>query len=218
MRLWRRNQADTESGNTSDNDFGGFRAQKGSTVTTFKILDSTVSGNSAAHDASGGGVLNAETTVANSTIAFNHSYDTDATNQWSAGFTLNNASYGLTLQSSLLSNNTRVGTELDFNVLSVGIASSENLIVATYSGNFPAGTIANVCPRLGPLRDNGGPTWTHALLSGSAGINQGSNVLNLSTDQRGPTSARVAGGVADIGAYEVIQSEIVFNAGFDGCP
>jgi hypothetical protein len=25
-------------------------------------------------------------------------------------------------------------------------------------------------------------------------------------------------GISDIGAYEVQQDEIVFNAGFDGCP
>jgi hypothetical protein len=36
-------------------------------------------------------------------------------------------------------------------------------------------------------------------------------------DQRGFGYARVSGG-ADIGADEVQKSDIVFDAGFDGCP
>jgi hypothetical protein len=88
------------------------------------------------------------------------------------------------------------------------------------------------CPLLGPLRANGGLTRTHALLSGSPAIDQGSeNPLNPNTnspygfDQRGAGLAngsvdypRVSGSQADIGAYEVQVADVVFNAGFDGCP
>tara|TARA_R110001592_G_scaffold93367_1_gene271145 strand:- start:5633 stop:10372 length:4740 start_codon:yes stop_codon:yes gene_type:complete len=57
------------------------------------------------------------------------------------------------------------------------------------------------------LRDNGGSTKTHALLSGSAAINAGSNQAaseaGLITDQRGEGSQRFKEGTVDIGAFEV---------------
>lgn len=57
------------------------------------------------------------------------------------------------------------------------------------------------------LRDNGGPTKTHALLPGSAAINAGDNQAasdaGLTTDQRGEGSQRIKEGTVDIGAFEV---------------
>jgi hypothetical protein len=55
-------------------------------------------------------------------------------------------------------------------------------------------------PRLGPLQDNGGPTFTHAILTGSPAVAAGDVALRLSNDQRG-TSRSVAL-VPDIGAFE----------------
>jgi hypothetical protein len=54
---------------------------------------------------------------------------------------------------------------------------------------------------LGPLQDNGGPTQTMALLSGSPAIDAGDNTGAPDTDQRG--FARIVGGTIDIGAFEV---------------
>jgi predicted outer membrane repeat protein len=54
--------------------------------------------------------------------------------------------------------------------------------------------------RLGPLQNNGGPTFTHALLCGSTALDAGDNTDAADTDQRG--LARIVGGVIDIGAYE----------------
>lgn len=60
---------------------------------------------------------------------------------------------------------------------------------------------------LAPLAENGGPTRTHALMSGSQALNAGNptSCLDrqsspLTTDQRG--QPRVAGGRCDIGAFE----------------
>jgi hypothetical protein len=70
----------------------------------------------------------------------------------------------------------------------------------------------NTDPMLGPLQDNGGPTFTHALLPGSPAIDRGNRAviasLVLDTDQRGfcrPVGSHaVAGGDgSDIGAFEV---------------
>lgn len=55
--------------------------------------------------------------------------------------------------------------------------------------------------RLGPLQDNGGPTETHALLSGSPAIDAAEDASAPEADQRG--ELRPAGSASDIGAYEV---------------
>ncbi len=60
--------------------------------------------------------------------------------------------------------------------------------------------VANGEPKLGPLSDNGGPTYTHALLTGSPAIDQGVLSDCLPTDQRGET--RPIGSSCEPGAYE----------------
>jgi hypothetical protein len=54
---------------------------------------------------------------------------------------------------------------------------------------------------LGPLQNNGGPTQTIALQTGSPAIGAGSNPLDLFTDQRGYVG-RNNGSGTDIGAYQ----------------
>jgi uncharacterized repeat protein (TIGR01451 family)/CSLREA domain-containing protein len=58
----------------------------------------------------------------------------------------------------------------------------------------------NTNPLLGPLADNGGDTWTHALLFDSPAIDAGACVAGVTTDQRGTLRPQGAG--CDIGAYE----------------
>ena len=70
---------------------------------------------------------------------------------------------------------------------------------------------------LAPLQDNGGPTFTHALLAGSPAIDAGSNPDGLDFDQRGSGHPRVVGASADIGAFEAAgPDDTVFMDGFDG--
>jgi len=54
-----------------------------------------------------------------------------------------------------------------------------------WTGPPPADTI-RFDPMLAPLADNGGRTWTHALLDGSPAIDDGNNEAGLLYDQRGP--------------------------------
>jgi hypothetical protein len=63
-------------------------------------------------------------------------------------------------------------------------------------------------PLLGPLQDNGGPTWTMALLPGSPARAAGDTTDAPSFDQRGPGFARVVQGAIDIGAFEVQASAV----------
>jgi CSLREA domain-containing protein len=87
---------------------------------------------------------------------------------------------------------------------------------ATTAFNQPGdrtGTSAPLNPLLTQLQNNGGPTNTHALLTGSPAINTGNACVtnrscpvnnpptSLPTDQRGPGFPRWVGGV-DIGAFE----------------
>ncbi len=68
----------------------------------------------------------------------------------------------------------------------------------------------NTDPMLGPLQDNGGPTFTHALLPGSPAIDAGDPnfVGPPDYDQRGPGYDRVRNGRIDIGSFEVQATPI----------
>ncbi len=82
-------------------------------------------------------------------------------------------------------------------------ANSEDLVVNDTT-NYYQGSNSTGNPLLGPLQDNGGPTFTRALPSNSPAINVGDNAiivtLGLAGDQRG--YPRITDGTADIGAYE----------------
>jgi hypothetical protein len=224
----------TISGNTAGKSFGGIYLK--STLNQFAsvIHNSTISGNRAITGIVGGMYSNLAIDLGNSTIAFNTAasgkrsydhYDAPGLDVVS----IQGTTVQVDLQSSLLSNNTYQGLRNDFseyNILgsSVGASGANNLIgTTTVTGNF--GAMVGGCPLLGPLRDNGGPTQTHALLSHSPAIDQGNNTTNdpdtgqpSQFDQRRTSFQRVNHGQADIGAYEVQQQDILFNTGFEGCP
>jgi len=64
------------------------------------------------------------------------------------------------------------------------------------------GDITSTNPLLGPLQDNGGPTWTRAPSIGSPVVDKGDNATCPGVDQRG--ILRPIGPRCDIGAYEVL--------------
>jgi hypothetical protein len=139
----------------------------------------------------------------------------------------------LSLQSSIIANNTSNGTQEDLSTgdsTGVSIDASNNLVRAYFSdvtlpiahGNLPKGT----CPLLGHARPNGNGTYTFAPQSRSPVIDNGNNAANDPNtgvpalyDQRGIGYPRVSGLsvplYADIGAHEVQQSDIVFNTEFE---
>src|SRR5262249_26967143 len=68
------------------------------------------------------------------------------------------------------------------------------------------GTLASpLNPQLGPLQFNGGINRTHAPLTGSPLLDQGSNPGGLSFDQRGPGFPRALNGSPDIGSIEAVS-------------
>jgi hypothetical protein len=84
----------------------------------------------------------------------------------------------------------------------VGDGTGMTGITDGVNGNQVGSRYNPIDPRLGPLADNGGPTWTHALLEDSPAIDAGNNDYATEWDQRGPGFARVAGGRIDISAFE----------------
>jgi hypothetical protein len=210
----------TISGNSSGASGGGIYSAGNSPFNDVTVTRCTINGNSAG--TAGGGIANfAMMAVTDSTLSDN-----------SALFGGGIAGYGgdVTVISSTLSGNRAAdggGIVTRFN----GQITARNTIAAGNTGGFPdvygminsqghnligdrtggsgynpsdlVGTSTDpIDPKLGPLQDNGGPTFTQALLPGSPAINAGDPTNAPEWDQRGPGFPRVVNGMIDIGAYE----------------
>ena len=118
-------------------------------------------------------------------------------------FTDNSADYGVVDNSGTLTITTSILTNSPTGGNCNGLISDGYLysIQDDETCGFGTSSWSNTNPMLAPLGDNGGPTWTHALLDGSPAINAVStDFCTLETDQRGIT--RPQGGVCDTGAFE----------------
>ena len=87
------------------------------------------------------------------------------------------------------------------------LAGDHNLDSGSTCGFTDPTDLINTNPDLGPLQDNGGPTFTHALAAGSPAIDAGSgDCPPPATDQRGvarPVDGNGDGSAScDIGAFE----------------
>ncbi len=142
---------------------------------TLEVLNSTLSGNSA--DSYGGGIPNvgfggsATLTVSNCTISGN-SAGPFAGGGGIYNLGLDGGSATLRLADTIL-NTGASGTNI-FN-LSATVTSDGYNLSNDSGGGFLTGTgdQMNTDPMLGPLQDNGGLTFTHALSTGSPAINAG---------------------------------------------
>jgi hypothetical protein len=167
--------ASTLSGNSASNDFGIGAGGGIFSYGQLKITASTLSGNSA--DDGGGfynGTTSLTTTIVNTIIAGNLASEGDP-----------DVAAALDSFSSL-----------GYNLVGIGDGATGFL-----AAGDQVGTAASpIDPKLGPLQDNGGPTFTRALLPGSPALNVGDPGLAGATDQRGVLRPQGAG--VDIGAFE----------------
>jgi hypothetical protein len=152
------------------------------------IVNSTLSGNTAG--GGGGGIIHSggSLTLRSTTIANNSA---------SIGGGLSNYGYP-NLYNTIIANNSggdcaRYTTSINSHDYNLDSDGSCNL---TQPHDLPG-----IDPLLGSLANNGGPTWTHALLSGSPAIDAGDDTVCPATDQRGVT--RPQGPHCDIGAFEL---------------
>jgi predicted outer membrane repeat protein len=174
----------TLSGNT-----GGFGGAIMNSDGTLDINNSTFSGNAGSY---GGGICNGGTLdVSNSTFSGN----TAASGGGIYGGTVH-------VKNTILAGNTPnncTGTTMT--------SQGYNLESGTDCGLTGTGDLQNAAADLGPLQDNGGPTWTHALQDGSQAIDHvpyGTNGCgtDYTTDQRGYCRPYPSESSCDIGAYE----------------
>ena len=185
-------------------DFGGGIFNTG----TLTVTNSTLSGNSATGvgvvSGSGGGIFNdlGTVTVTNSTMSGNSaSFAGGGIYNWnpSSGATL---TIGDTILNAGASGANIVNDRGTITSLGYNLSSDDG-------GGFLTGPVdqINTAPMLGPLQNNGGPTFTHALLAGSPAINMGNPNFTPPPDydQRGPGYPRVVSNRIDIGAFEVQQ-------------
>lgn len=173
------------------------------------IFNSTISGNTATIN--GGGIQfdtiaggNKTLMLQNSTIANNTSPAAGGLRVVSSGGSLATAQPF----DSIIANNST--TNLSTNNAQATITSQGFNLSDNWSGVATLGSDLTAPPLLGPLALNGGPTPTHALLGGSPALNQGSNPLGLTTNQRG--LPRVNGVSVDIGAFEAQAIIVTTNA------
>jgi hypothetical protein len=184
----------TISGNSAGTSGGGISISPGPIGVDLDsiIVNSTISGNSAG--TSGGGIGTSTTLrVANSTITGNSAP--------SGGGIYNVGSVEV---SNTILNAGALGENI-FN--NGGTVTSDGYNLSSDDGGgylTGPGDQINTDPLLGPLQDNGGPTFTHALLPGSPAIDAGDPNFSPppSTDQRGCPFDRVFNGRIDIGSFE----------------
>ncbi len=199
----------TISGNTSITQAGGGIQNSSGSLT---VTNSTISGNTAATQA-GGIQNNGILVVTNSTISGN-----TALTQSGGGI------YNFTTGTLTLSGTTIAGNSANDGggIRNIGALNISNTIIANsisggdFSGNQPvtstnnlitigtltgATTVTSAQLNLGPLQNNGGPTFTMALRTGSVAIGAGNATISNAApinklDQRGINRT-----TSDIGAY-----------------
>lgn len=197
----------TFSGNSAQDDGGGIaNIPRVPSIFPISITNSTFNENNAGEN--GGGIYNSwlRLVIVNSTISANSA-------KGGGGVFIEPNIYftiPVTLTNTILANNMFGDDCNNYTEISDGghnISSDETCGFDLANGSMP-----NTDPMLGTLQDNGGPTWTRALLWGSPAIDNGDNGSCPTTDQRGvfrPLDGNWDGvAMCDIGSYEFVSSPI----------
>jgi hypothetical protein len=188
---------------TANFNFNGGGGILNANASSLILNNSTVSGNSTSgfFEGGGGGILNWQGTV----ILNNSTFSNNASSTKGGGI---DNSYGgvVILRNTIVAGNTSSsGADCSGSLGSSGYNLVGNLSGCSFAA--AAGDITDTDPLLGSLQDNGGLTFTHALLPQSSAIDAG-NIAGCTdqdgnpiiTDQRGVTRPQGIG--CDIGAYE----------------
>ena len=188
----------TISGNSAGGPGGGIYHNLFSTT---DLTNTTISGNTSTGDNGGGISIRVGTMNLSHTTISNNNSANDGGGVFNLQATVNS-------RNSLIANNTDTSaTANDFSgtITSQGYNLVEDTTGTTINGTT-TGNVTGVDPNLGVLQNNGGPTETHELLSGSAAIDAGDPVMFEPVDQRDVTRPIDGDGSGtaqpDIGAFE----------------
>lgn len=255
--LFATGQANVYDSTFDDNtaSFGGaIYAYGAAPANQLRIANGTVSSNHALHN--GGGILNSGTVfLVNSTLSNNDAadngggffnlghaffynasvigndsdHDHDENGGIGGGVYVYPGERLVVVNSLIAGNTTAVFTDDDCNgtLESYGWNLFSEVVGCSFSGNGISSRGQVSLATIGPLQDNGGPTFTHALLAGSEAIDSTTTQgcidetgFALATDQRG--APRVAGERCDVGASEygaaVPVDDFLFANGFESEP
>ena len=183
----------TFNGNLANNGGGIYN------VGTLNLSNATLSGNTAT--TFGGGIHNTGTmTLDNNTITLNNASVGGGIFADGSETITNNIIAGNSASASNEINGT-IDTSGGYNIIGDGAGDS------TGGSGYDVNDILDTDPMLGALQDNGGPTQTHALLSGSIAINGGIDLLAPNSDQRD----QIRIGTTDIGAYEFTDYGLIWG-------
>ncbi|MEH2211450.1 DUF4347 domain-containing protein [Nostoc sp.] len=180
------------------------------------LINSTVSGNRATSD--GGGIFNNDTLSLINTTITNNTADSNGDGTGDGGGVFNDGGT-ITVGNTIIAGNFDNSTSGNINPdVARSFNDSGNNLIGNNTGSTGlttstlVGTSASpIDPKLGPLQNNGGATFTHTLLAGSPAINAGNNSLlpaGVITDQRDGGFNRISGDRVDIGAYEVQSTSL----------
>jgi hypothetical protein len=196
---------------------------------TLTLNNTTVSGNSDGYETTdsghGGGIYidGGTLTLNNATVSGNYAnsfyyddgYDSYYSSGYGGGIYIDGGT--VTLNNATVSGNSAYGYYAYGGGIDnyAGTLTARNTIIAGNSGFNLTGNVSSegynlidVDPLLGPLQDNGGPTWTMALLAGSPALNAGDPDQLGVADQRGV----VRSGGVNIGAYQASASAFALTA------
>ena len=215
----------TESQNASSG--GGAIENTGPMTITASTFNANQAGKGGAVYNEGGTVLIINSTFSSNTVnvapwtggAVHNQLSTDGLNTPGAVALIASTLSGNTATSGTggnLNNNSGNTLRVKLSIVAAGnpnncagtiVSQGNNLESANTCGFASTDDLINTNPLLGPLTNNNGLTWTHALLAGSAAID---HVISGCTDQQGNPLAVDQRGVTrpqglhcDIGAFEV---------------
>jgi hypothetical protein len=171
----------------------------------------------------GGAISNRSTTFLYNASIVGNDADHDQDQMGGNGGGAHNASAArLVVVNTLIADNTLGNVPVYNDCDGILEAHGWNLFNVTSGCSIPNGTAWGFIEpnTIGPLQDNGGATFTHALLPGSRAIDTTDNALGciddsgtpLTTDQRG--LPRVVGPRCDVGAFEFGAGPLFVN-GFE---
>lgn len=197
------------------------------------LINSTVSGNRTLGDNAGDGFIDGSAMSVSGNVTLSNSTVVDNTSVSAGGVAIAIAAdpgTGLIMATnSLIASTAKEATTLCSKPLEAASSTHNFATDASCGGDALVGgtPVAAATLALAPLADNGGPTWTHALLPGSAAIDAADGAACASApvgnlDQRGHLRPQDGDGdgiaTCDVGAFEADDADRIFVDGFDASP